>query len=182
MILPLKILGVLKGEKKLPVYFYPLYLPACLYSIIVRIRASLYRRGIFKTRRLPCRVISVGNLAAGGTGKTPFTIYLCGRLNEKSFKPAVVTRGYKGASEGSTAYRMAELFLYPFDAGTNGIASNSGRTGGQDQTLRADALLRGSGRTSLTTDTSTWPLSGFEHSPYGCRSSVRDRYTLPRLS
>lgn len=123
MILPLKILGVLKGEQKLPYYFYPLYLPAYLYSIIVRVRAGLYLSGILKSRRLPCKVISVGNLAAGGTGKTPFTIYLCGLLKDKGFKPAVVTRGYKGASEGSTRIVSDghNILMTPFDAGDEAV-------------------------------------------------------------
>ena len=123
MRLPQKILRVLKGEQRLPFYFYPLYLPACLYSIIVRIRTSLYKSGILKTRRLPCRVISVGNLAAGGTGKTPFTIYLCGLLKDKGFKPAVVTRGYKGASEGSTGVDSdgKNILMTPSDAGDEAV-------------------------------------------------------------
>jgi len=123
MRLPLKILGVMKGEQKLPVYCYPLYLPACLYSIIVRVRASLYKGGILKTRRLPCSVISVGNLAAGGTGKTPFTIYLCGLLKGKGFKPAVVTRGYKGASEGNTCVVSdgKNILMTPSDAGDEAV-------------------------------------------------------------
>jgi tetraacyldisaccharide 4'-kinase len=123
MILPLKILGVLKGEQKLPFYFYPLYLPECIYSIIVRVRAGLYRSGIMQTRRLPCRVISVGNLAAGGTGKTPFTIYLCSLLKDKGFKPAVVTRGYKGASEGSTRAVSdgRNILMSPSDAGDEAV-------------------------------------------------------------
>ncbi len=123
MRLPLNILGVMKGEQKLPFYFYPLYLPACLYSIVVRARAGLYQAGILKTRYLPCKVISVGNLSAGGTGKTPFTIYICGLLKDKGFKPAVVTRGYKGASEGSTCVVSdgKSPLMTPSDAGDEAV-------------------------------------------------------------
>ncbi len=123
MRLPLKILGAMKGEQKLPVYLYPLYPPAYLYSIIVRLRASLYKSGIIKSRSLPCKVISVGNIAAGGTGKTPFTIYLCELLRDKSFKPAIVTRGYKGASEGKTSIVSdgKNLLMAPPDAGDEAV-------------------------------------------------------------
>ncbi|MGJ5819641.1 tetraacyldisaccharide 4'-kinase [Paludibaculum fermentans] len=51
-----------------------------------------------KTMRLdqpPQPVISVGNLAMGGTGKTPFVLWLCERLAERGHRPAVLTRGYQ---------------------------------------------------------------------------------------
>ena len=48
--------------------------------------------------RLP--VICVGNLTAGGTGKTPLTLYLCDRLRATGLNPAVLTRGYGGAEVG----------------------------------------------------------------------------------
>ena len=60
---------------KRPLYLLPVYgllrLVAVFYSLGQRLRAGLYRLGIFKTRRLDCRVISIGNLTLGGTGKTP---------------------------------------------------------------------------------------------------------------
>jgi tetraacyldisaccharide 4'-kinase len=43
----------------------------------------------------PVPVISVGNITTGGTGKTPFVIWLCNLLHEKSINCAVLTRGYK---------------------------------------------------------------------------------------
>jgi len=43
-------------------------------------------------------VVSVGNLVMGGSGKTPFTIYLAELLLERGFKPAVVSRGYRGTN------------------------------------------------------------------------------------
>jgi tetraacyldisaccharide 4'-kinase len=52
-------------------------------------------------------VVSVGNLTAGGTGKTPLSIWLCLRLLERGLKPAVLSRGYRADREG----RADELML-----------------------------------------------------------------------
>ena len=70
-----------------------------IYSFIVRIRLQLYQTGIKKIRRAPKPVISIGNITLGGTGKTPFTIYLCRILAEAGLKPAVLSRGYRGTGE-----------------------------------------------------------------------------------
>lgn len=52
----------------------------------------------FRVDLPPQPVISVGNLAMGGTGKTPFVLWLCERLVELGHRPAVLTRGYKRAT------------------------------------------------------------------------------------
>ena len=95
-----KTLAALKGEVPMPPWLWALAPAAGIYSLAARARAGLYRRRIFDVKRLPCPVISVGNLAPGGTGKTPFVIFLCRLLQEKGYGPAVVTRGYGGALEG----------------------------------------------------------------------------------
>ena len=58
-------------------------------------RNWMYDRGLFKTHKSSASVISIGNITTGGTGKTPLVIWLCGLLNEKGYKCAVLTRGYK---------------------------------------------------------------------------------------
>jgi tetraacyldisaccharide 4'-kinase len=60
----------------------------------VALRAAAYRRGWLKTRRLSRPVVSVGNLAVGGTGKTPLVRYVAERLQLKGWKPGILTRGY----------------------------------------------------------------------------------------
>lgn len=54
-----------------------------------------YERGWLRQRRLARPVVSVGNLAAGGTGKTPLVRWLCERLQGSGFRPAILTRGYR---------------------------------------------------------------------------------------
>jgi tetraacyldisaccharide 4'-kinase len=65
------------------------------------LRRALYHRGVFKSRRLPRPVISVGNLAAGGTGKTPAVITIARYLEKRGFRVAVLTRGYGRAGRTS---------------------------------------------------------------------------------
>jgi len=65
-----------------------------LYGAIVRLRHALYARGWLRTHRVGAPVIVVGNLTVGGTGKTPFVIWLVQRLSEIGLRVAVVTRGY----------------------------------------------------------------------------------------
>ena len=69
-----------------------------LYGLVVWIRNRLYAVGVFKARKLPRRVISVGNIAVGGTGKTPAVIAIAKRLQEKGVRVAILLRGYKRAS------------------------------------------------------------------------------------
>lgn len=60
----------------------------------------LAKRTRARRPRLP--VVSVGNLALGGTGKTPLIIWLCRELSRRGLKPAVLTRGYRRSSGDST--------------------------------------------------------------------------------
>jgi tetraacyldisaccharide 4'-kinase len=62
---------------------------------------SLKKHYVLKSqKRLPCKVISVGNITLGGTGKTPATIALAEEARQKGFHPCILTRGYKGKAEG----------------------------------------------------------------------------------
>ncbi|HSR09891.1 MAG TPA: tetraacyldisaccharide 4'-kinase, partial [Thermodesulfobacteriota bacterium] len=82
------------------VLLFPLALLSLVYGCIVRTRISFYRRGIYRTRSLPCKVISVGNLTLGGTGKTPFVLLLAEMIRKEKLRPIVLSRGYGGAFRG----------------------------------------------------------------------------------
>ncbi|RKU27990.1 tetraacyldisaccharide 4'-kinase [Candidatus Poribacteria bacterium] len=69
-----------------------------LYGVGVWIRNRLYTFGVFKARTLPCRVISVGNIVVGGTGKTPAVIAIAKHLQEKNVRVGILLRGYKRVS------------------------------------------------------------------------------------
>jgi tetraacyldisaccharide 4'-kinase len=58
----------------------------------------LYQRGLLRQRRLRAKVVSIGNIAWGGTGKTPFTIWLAARLQSRGLKVSILTRGYRRSS------------------------------------------------------------------------------------
>jgi tetraacyldisaccharide 4'-kinase len=117
-----KIERTMNGESKRPfTSFFEalLYALSCVYGGIAGLRVVLYRRGILKTRRLPCKVVSIGNLTVGGTGKTPMTVHVVEVLKRFGFKTAVITRGYKGEKEGKGAIVSDgdRVFLGPYEAG-----------------------------------------------------------------
>lgn len=67
-----------------------------IFGIGVFFRNSLFHMGIFRAYKLPGKVISVGNIAVGGTGKTPMIIAIAEHLLAKGARPAILTRGYRG--------------------------------------------------------------------------------------
>lgn len=78
-----------------------LYLASILYGWAVGLRTAGYRKGLIKAKRLPGKVISIGNLTVGGTGKTPMALYVSNLVKRLGFRVAVVSRGYKGGAEKS---------------------------------------------------------------------------------
>ena len=72
-----------------------------IYKIIICVRNLLYDKKIFRSLKvINCKVISVGNISVGGTGKTPVIKFLAVYLKEMGFKVAILSRGYRRKSKG----------------------------------------------------------------------------------
>lgn len=78
----------------------PLWLASHAYGALVRGRQWSYARGLCRTRRLPCLVVSIGNLTLGGTGKTPLAMWVARWYQQHGWRVAVLSRGY-GARPGA---------------------------------------------------------------------------------
>ena len=72
-----------------------LKLASFLFAAIVSIRYFLYRTGILRRYPLGIQVISIGNVTAGGTGKTPVTEIFARTLAAAGRKVAILSRGYR---------------------------------------------------------------------------------------
>ncbi len=72
-----------------------LLVPASLlFTLATGARRALYRAGILKAERVPAKVIVVGNITVGGSGKTPLAAALCRALAERGWQPGIVSRGH----------------------------------------------------------------------------------------
>ena len=73
-----------------------------LFCLLGFIRRGMYRMRLLRRYRADVPVVIVGNIAVGGTGKTPLIIELCRLLKDKGFHPGVISRGYGGSETGPT--------------------------------------------------------------------------------
>jgi len=89
-----------------------IFLLELLWRGVNRVRRALYRRGILKSKRLPRPVISVGNLAAGGAGKTPTVITIARYLEKRGFRIAILTRGYGRAGKVSGVVTSLDAAIF----------------------------------------------------------------------
>jgi len=76
---------------------------ALLFRALVVLRRALYGRGWLQRERLPVPVVVVGNLVAGGAGKTPTVRAIVALLQRSGHQPGIVSRGYGGAHRGVLA-------------------------------------------------------------------------------
>jgi len=73
-----------------------LLVPSCCYGLVIRLRNWAYDRRLIGAYRSSLPVLSVGNLAIGGTGKTPTVDWLMKKFQQQGKRPAIVSRGYGG--------------------------------------------------------------------------------------
>lgn len=126
---------------------------AWLFGMVSALRRATYRYGVLKTATLPVPVIVVGNISVGGTGKTPFILWLARALKERGHRPGIVTRGYSGSAHGPC------LVTPESDPGVVGdeallLARRSGVpvAAGRDRVAAAHLLLASSGLDLILSD------------------------------
>ena len=78
---------------------------AKIHGLLVRLRRFLYQRGMFASERFSVPVIVVGNVVAGGAGKTPLVMALVGHLQAQGLQVGVVSRGYGRSGHTSLEVR-----------------------------------------------------------------------------
>ena len=105
---------------------------ASLYAVVTRVRRWLYRVGWFRRSYPGVPVVVVGNITAGGAGKTPMTIALVERLRSEGWTPGVASRGYGRADVGAGVWVEADT---PPEVGGDEPVLIARRTGVR---LRAD--------------------------------------------
>ncbi|MCX7554728.1 tetraacyldisaccharide 4'-kinase [Marinicella sp. S1101] len=71
-------------------------LAAAVFAKLVAFRRKLYAIGLLKSHKLKVPIIVVGNITAGGGGKTPLVIWLVEQLQQAGYKPGIISRGYGG--------------------------------------------------------------------------------------
>ena len=82
---------------------------AVFFALVVRTRRFAYSRGWKASYAVGVPVIVVGNITAGGSGKTPLVIWLVNWLVAQGLRPGVISRGYRGNAQGNVAVRADSL-------------------------------------------------------------------------
>jgi tetraacyldisaccharide 4'-kinase len=85
---------------------------SAVYGGLVTMRMWLYDTGWLKQRRLHGKVISVGNLTMGGTGKTPMVLWLAEKFLIEGKRVAILSRGYRGSSGSSDEIELLRTRLH----------------------------------------------------------------------
>jgi tetraacyldisaccharide 4'-kinase len=71
-----------------------------LYRGLISVRHKLYSSGVLQSEKLPAPVIVVGNVIAGGAGKTPIVMAIAKHLQQQGWQPGIISRGYGRQSKG----------------------------------------------------------------------------------
>ncbi len=143
-----------------------------VYGGYARARASLYAQSWLKQNRLRAKVISVGNLTVGGTGKTPMVVWLAEKFLSEGKRVAILSRGYRGSGETSDEIELMKHRVQSrvtFGVGKNRFAE--GQRIEQQQTVDVFLLDDGFQHLSLARDADILMLDGSR--------KLQDQWLLP---
>ncbi len=86
-------------------------------GVVSSLRNTAYQLGLMKSTQVEQPVISIGNIIAGGSGKTPLVAWMLQAVHDLGFKPAVIARGYGSANAGEANDEAAmlggEVYCHP---------------------------------------------------------------------
>ena len=157
------VLDVIEGRKKAPFLRGAFYVLSLAFQLGVRIRHLLYDRGLFKSHLSNRPVISVGNIVAGGTGKTPFVAKLVKELVAKPGDIAILSRGYRSQNEKGISLQVSKGFGPESSSAICGdepywlaLETNASIWVGKDRVQSADRALEAGSHLLILED-------GFQH-------------------
>ena len=110
----------------LRIFLFPL---ALFYWGVIYWRNIFYNLGIFVSYSLPCKVVSIGNITTGGTGKTPAVIYFAKLFKKYGCRVAVLSRGHGRTSKGT------------IDLNTKNLKTKNWKSFGEEPVLIANKLI-----------------------------------------
>ena len=85
-------------------FLHLILLPASMiFLLLAASRRMLYRSGLLHAEKMPVPVVVVGNITAGGSGKTPLTLWLAQKLIDAGWHPGIISRGYAGSGASPQA-------------------------------------------------------------------------------
>jgi tetraacyldisaccharide 4'-kinase len=113
--------AIMNKEGKAPLFSLApvLYTISLFYGFVQVLRKFSYRQHLLPSHQLPCKVICIGNLTVGGTGKTPMTMYVAREIKRLGYNTAIVSRGYRGGAErrGGIVSDGESIHMEPEQAG-----------------------------------------------------------------
>ena len=106
------------------------------FFVLITLRKFFYKTGVFKSYKANAKVIIVGNITVGGTGKTPFTLALFDYLSDQGYKVLIINKGYQGkltkqssviVQKSHSAKDVGDESLLYFENGKRNIISGKSR-------------------------------------------------------
>jgi len=86
-----------------------------VYAVIISLRNLFFEKNVFKSKKVNAKVVSIGNITVGGSGKTPLVIYVTNLLKNADYKVGVLSRGYGRKTNGFVLVSKGEKILTPVE-------------------------------------------------------------------